>query len=163
LAASFRSGGKSVTAIDSNPRFALPPDMHGTANRAFRLGRDVGERGETSRDDFPGNGPFNLLCNNAEKRVFFTFVHEEGTQLGRSPSVELSAGAAKASLTGIISPPDETGHTFFESRVVGVRPVLAVLQTSRTLTVKLGAKSTTLPDKGRVAAADQFAKACKVE
>jgi hypothetical protein len=116
-----------------------------------------------SRDDFPGNGPFNLLCNNAEKRVFFTFVHEEGTQLGKSPSVELSAGAAKASLTGIISPPDETGHTFFESRVVGVKPVLAVLQTSRTLTVKLGAKSTTLPDKGRAAAADQFAKACKVE
>jgi hypothetical protein len=116
-----------------------------------------------SRDDFPGDGPFTLLCNNAENRVYFTFVHEEGAPPGKPPMVELSAGAAKASLTGIISPPDETGHTFFETRVVGVKPVLAVLQTPRTLTVKLGEKSTTLPVQGRAAAASQFAKACKVE
>ena len=80
---------------------------------------------------------------------------------GTFPRREASKNASReiARINGAVG----GGHTFFESRVVGVRPVLAVLQTSRTLTVKLGAKSTTLPDKGRVAAADQFAKACKVE
>ena len=116
-----------------------------------------------SKDDLPGNGPLTLLCNNAKKHVSFTFLHEEGAQAGAPPSVTLSAGDAKASLTGIIARPDETGRTFFETFVEGVKPVVAVLQAPGALTVKLGEKSTIFPEKGRAAAADQFAKACKVE
>jgi hypothetical protein len=87
-----------------------------------------------SKDAFPNEAPFFLLCNNEKNRVTFTFHQEAGAKVGEPPSVELSAGTAKTSLTGIMSPPDETGHTFFETIVDGVKPVVAVLQASGALT-----------------------------
>jgi hypothetical protein len=116
-----------------------------------------------SEDALPGEAPFFLVCNNEKNRVTFTSHQEEGTKVGEPPSVELAAGTAKASLTGIMSPPDEDGHTFFETIVDGVKPVVAVLQAPGAMTVKIGETSATLPERGRAAAADKFAKACKVE
>jgi hypothetical protein len=114
-------------------------------------------------DGDPTEAPFFLYCNNEKNRATFTFHQEEGTKVGEPPSVELAAGPAKASLTGIVSPPDEDGHTFFETIVDGVKPVVAVLQASGALTVKIGETSATLPEQGRAAVVNKFAKACKVE
>jgi hypothetical protein len=119
--------------------------------------------GSRNADPFD-EAPFLLYCNNVTKHVVFMFRPEvEAAKVGEPPTVELSAGTAKASTTGIMSTPDETGPTFFKTIVSAVKPVVAVLQAPGALTVKMGETSTTLPEKGRAAAADSFAKACKVE
>jgi hypothetical protein len=63
----------------------------------------------------------------------------------------------------LMSTPDENGHTFFETIVDGVKPIVAVLQAPGALTVKMGETTMTLPEKGRVEAADKFVKGCKVK
>ena len=61
------------------------------------------------------------------------------------------------------SAPDATDPTYFETYVVGVKPVVAVLHAPGALTVKMGETTMTLPEKGRAEAADKFIKGCKVE
>ena len=117
-----------------------------------------------SRDADPfDEAPFLLSCNNESKHVTFIFRQAEGAKVGKPPTVELSAGTAKASLTGVMSTPDENGHTSFQTIVDGVKPVVAVVQAPGALTVKMGETTMTLPEKGRAEAADKFVKGCKVE
>lgn len=108
---------------------------------------------------------FVLFCDRRKRSVDLT-VYEEiaGAKLRQSLTITFTAGSAKASVKGQTATDEMNGFIFGQAKKVAPSTILAVLQAGGDLVVGLGAKTTvTFPDKGRAAAAAEFAKACPVK
>jgi hypothetical protein len=113
----------------------------------------------------PTKAPLFLLSCFNGMDVAVLDIHQDiaGAKPGEKLAIELSAGAATASLDGETSHDDATGLTFAEASDIKVKPVLAVLREKGPVTVKMGETSATLAEQGRADAVEQFAGDCKLE
>jgi hypothetical protein len=105
---------------------------------------------------------FLLSCfNGMSVAVLDVFGAIEGTRPGQALTIELSAGTSQ-SLEGEASVDETSGAMFAEASDIELKPVLDVLKSPGPLTVKTGATSRTLSDKGRAEAVDKFSDACEL-
>ncbi|MGZ5850883.1 MAG: hypothetical protein ACXWJN_09930 [Methyloceanibacter sp.] len=111
----------------------------------------------------PTKAPLFLLSCFNGMDIAVLDVHQDiaGAKTGEKLTIELSAGAATASLDGETA--DANGAIFGEASDIKVKPVLAVLREKGPVTVKLGETSATLAEQGRAEAVGTFAEACKLE
>ena len=77
-------------------------------------------------------------------------------------SIDLSAGGKQSSIEGAVELDDKSGTMFAEASDVEIAPLLGVLKSSGPLTVKIAATTLTLPEVGRVEAAETFSKDCQL-
>jgi hypothetical protein len=107
---------------------------------------------------------FQLSCfYEMEIAVLNVFGTIEGVRPGQKLTIELSAGDAKTSLEGEASLDDKTGAVFAEASGIEVKPVIEVLKSPGTVTVKTGETNQTLSDVGRADAVAKFSKDCTLE
>lgn len=113
----------------------------------------------------PAKNPlFMLSCFNGMSIAVLDVRHDlKGTKPGEPLTIELSAGDAQSPVKGEAMLDEESGVTFAEATDIAVKPVLAVLRAAGPLTVKTGATSATLSDKGRAEAVAQFSKDCELD
>lgn len=104
-----------------------------------------------------------LSCFN-EMEVVVLDVHQEieGAKAGDAIAIELSSAKAQAPIQAEVAMNRDTGKTFGEASDIKVKPILEVLRDPGPLTLTIGKTSTTLSDAGRVQAAEDFAKSCKL-
>ncbi len=104
-----------------------------------------------------------LSCfNEMSIGVLEIFGALEGTRPGQKLSIDLSAGGTQSSIEGAVEFDDKSGTMFAEASDVEIAPLLAVLKASGPLTVKIAATTLTLPEVGRVEAAETFSKDCQL-
>lgn len=105
---------------------------------------------------------FALLCDNRKKKAELT-VYEDipGAKVGQTVAIEISVGSAKVALNGKTETDQMSGFIFAKN--IAVKPVLAVLKTSRPAIAKMGKVTVNLPGQGRAAAVAEFAKVCKLD
>jgi hypothetical protein len=113
----------------------------------------------------PAKNPlFMLSCFNGMS-IAVLDVHQEvtGSKPGEPLTIELSAGGAKSPVKGEAALDEVSGATFAEASDIAVKPLLDVLRAEGPLTVKMGATSAMLSDKGRAQAVAQFSKDCELD
>jgi hypothetical protein len=111
----------------------------------------------------PTKAPLFLLSCFNGMDVAVLDVHQDiaDAKPGEKLAIELSAGAATASLDGETA--DASGSIFGEASDIKVKPVLAVLREKGAVTVKMGATSVSLAEQGRADAVEKFAADCKLD
>lgn len=110
------------------------------------------------------NPIFLLSCFNAmDVAVLNVFSVIEGKRPGQPVAIELSAGSKNLSLDAESSIDSKTSSMFAESGEVALEPILAVLQESGPVTVKLAFTTKTLSDAGREAAVVKFIEDCELD
>lgn len=113
----------------------------------------------------PAKAPLFLLsCFDAMGIAVLDVRQEvEGAKQGDPLAIVVSAGEAKAEITGEAARDAGTGMTFAEASDITVKPVLEVLRQAGPVTVTSGNASASLSDSGRMQAVDQFTKDCPLE
>ncbi len=113
----------------------------------------------------PTKPPFFLLSCFNGMDVAVLDLHQEiaGAKQGDKVAIELNAGSARASLEGETSHDEASGLTVAEASDIKVKPVIAVLNETGPVTVKVGETSTTLGEQGRADAVTKFAADCKLD
>jgi hypothetical protein len=107
---------------------------------------------------------FMVLCENKKRSINLTVYEEvKGMKVKRPLTIELLAGAKKASLKGVTATDEMNGYTYGEAHKVAADPLLAVLREPGELTVKMGKASATFPTEGRAEQLKIFEKGCKVK
>lgn len=107
---------------------------------------------------------FIVSCEN-KKRVISMTVYEEvkGMKVKRPLTIEMSAGAQKATIKGITGTDELNGYVFGEANKVPAGPLLTVLREPGDLTIKMGKASVTFPAEGRAEQMKIFEKGCKAK
>jgi hypothetical protein len=111
-------------------------------------------------DDFV----FGLNCSNNDKATWMTvYVDIEGTRVGDPVTIEFVQGVSKFSVEGKIATDETSGFHFAEATGFKIKPVIALLRAKGDATVTTGKVVTKLPEKGRAAELQSFAKFCKLD
>jgi hypothetical protein len=111
-------------------------------------------------DDFV----FGLNCSNNDKTTWMTvYVDIEGTRVGDPVAIEFAQGSSNLSVEGKIATDEMSGFHFAEATGFKIKPVIALLGGKDDATVTTGKVVTALPEKGRAAELEKFAKACKLD
>lgn len=87
----------------------------------------------------------------------------EDTKPGTPLTIALTGGDQTAQVEGEATRDEESGTTFAESSDTKVKPILDVLRTSGSITLKAGSASAELTDTGRADAIERFAKDCTLD
>jgi len=82
---------------------------------------------------------FALCCNN-EKKEANTTVYQDiaGEKVGQKLTIEISVGLAKVALKGETATDEMSGFVFGVAKKIAVKPVVAVLEASDPVIVKMG-------------------------
>jgi hypothetical protein len=106
---------------------------------------------------------FVLFCDINNKATELTlYVDIDESRVGQALQSEFSAGGAKAVLDGRFWS-DEMIGPFAQATNFKVGPLVEVFKAKGPVTAKTAEIVTTLPEKGRAAAAVQFAQACTLD
>ena len=113
----------------------------------------------------PTKAPLFLLSCFNGMDIAVLDVHQDiaGAKPGEKLAIELSAGAATASLDGETAHDDASGVIFGEASDIKVKPVLAVLREKGPVTVKMGEATATLAEQGRAEAVEKFSQDCTLD
>ena len=153
LAACLVAASLPASAADDDPSYVW---MGGVGDGNALLTYGSSETGE----DYV----FNLICGNKTKSTEATlYVDIAGTEIGQPMTIALGAGSANVSLRGTIATDEMSGFHFAEAKDFKIKPVIALLREKGPLTARTGELVTTMPEKGRAAAVEEFAQACKLD
>jgi hypothetical protein len=113
---------------------------------------------ETAEDEL-----FWIVCRNADKMTeLVVYVDMEDVKLGQPVAIELSAGATKATIKGVVATDEMSGFLFAKAEQFPIKKVIEILGAKGPVTVTTGKIVTELPDKGRAPKLAKFAKGCKL-
>jgi hypothetical protein len=110
-----------------------------------------------------GDVRFVLYCEHAGRNVSVTVNQSPGVNLNQPVIIELSAGAAKVSLTGVAVADKNEGYLYGEANNVAVASVTEVLRAPGPLKAKMAGKSYAFPEKGRAKHLKVFEDGCKAK
>jgi hypothetical protein len=106
---------------------------------------------------------FAVVCDNQKQETDVTvFEHIKNVKVDQPITIVLAAGTEKVGFKGQATE-EEPDTIFGRAHNVDIKALLAVLRAPGELTAIMGTTQTRYPQAGRAAAADRFAKQCRVK